>query len=337
MNPALFVSKQLVSDFKEKLTGILARAPRKLDVLEFMPDVKLTPEQSASIEVTFYSRDIWQGTIKTRLSDAAMVYWPIVDAAPNLKWLQVVSAGADQKPYQPSIKRGLRVTTSAGANAEPVGLTAVTGLMMLARGFPHYMRAQQKREWSPQLGADSPADLPGQTAAIVGMGNIGKVIARALHAMGVRVIGLRRNAAPAENFDEVLPVSALDTVLPKCDWLILACPLTAETRGLIDERRFRLLPKSAGFVNMSRGEVIDEAALTRILAGGHLRGAYLDVFTKEPLAAESPLWAMPNVIITPHNSSTGTGNYRRGVEIFLRNLEAYLRGDAQLENEVERV
>ena len=179
MNPTLFVSRKLVSDFREKLAGILARAPRKLDVLEFTPDVKLTPEQHASIEATFYSRDIWEGTIKTRLSDAATVYWPIVDSAPNLKWLQVVSAGSDQKPYQPSIKRGLRVATSAGANAGPVGLTAVTGLLMLARNFPHWLRAQQKREWSPQLGANSPLDLPGQTAAIVGMGHIGKVIARA--------------------------------------------------------------------------------------------------------------------------------------------------------------
>ena len=337
MNPTLFVSRKLVSDFNEKLTGILARAPRKLDILEFTPDVKLTPEQHASIEATFYSRDIWEGTIKTRLSDAATVYWPIVDSAPNLKWLQVVSAGSDQKPYQPSIKRGLRVATSAGANAGPVGLTAVTGLLMLARNFPHWLRAQQKREWSPQLGANSPLDLPGQTAVIVGMGHIGKVIARALHGMGVRIIGVRRNVAPAENFDDVQPLSALDALLPACDWLILACPLSADTRGLIDERRFRLLPKHAGIVNMSRGEVIDEAALTRVLQSGHLRGAYLDVFTKEPLVPDSPLWTMPNVIITPHNSSTGTGNYRRGVEIFLRNLEAYLRGDAKLENEIERV
>jgi D-2-hydroxyacid dehydrogenase (NADP+) len=336
MNPALFVSKQLVSDFKEQLDGILARAPRKLDILEFTPDVKLTPAQHASIEVTFYSRDIWQGTIKTRLSDAATVYWPIIDAAPNLKWLQVVSAGSDQKPYQPSIRRGLRVTTSAGANAGPVGLTAVTGLLMLSRNFPHWQRAQQKREWSPQLGAASPLDLPGQTALIVGMGHIGKVIARALHAMDVRVIGLRRNVAPAENFDEVRALSDIDALLPTCDWLILACPLSDETRGLIDERRLRSMPRHAGFVNMSRGEVIDEAALTRVLQSGHLRGAYLDVFTKEPLVPESPLWTMPNVIITPHNSSTGTGNYRRGVEIFLRNLEAYLRGDAKLENEVEK-
>src|SRR3954462_11672925 len=290
MNSTLFVSRQLVADFREKLHGILARAPRKLDVLKFTPDVKLAPAQHATIEVTFYSRDICQGTIKTRLSDQAQVYWPIIDSAPNLKWLQVVSAGLDQKPYQPSIKRGLRITSSAGANAGPVGLTAVAGLLMLSRNFPHWLRAQQKREWSPQLGAASPLDLPGQTAVIVGMGHIGKVIARALHAMDVHIIGVRRNVAPAENFDEVKPLSALDELLPKCDWLILACPLSSETRGLIDERRFRLLPKHAGFVNMSRGEVIDEAALTRVLESGHLRGAYLDVFTKEPLAPESPLW-----------------------------------------------
>ena len=336
MNPTLFISRRLVADFNARLTGILARAPRKLEILEFTPDVKLTPEQQASIEATFYSRDIWDGTTKTRLSDAAMVYWPIVDAATNLKWLQVVSAGADQKPYQPSIARGIRVATSSGANAEPVGLTAVTGLLMLARNFPHWIRAQHRGEWSPQLGAGAPLDLPGQTALIVGMGHIGKVIARALQGMGVRVIGVRRNAAPAENFDEVRPVSALDELLPGCDWLILACPLTAETRGLIDERRLRLLPRHAGLVNMSRGQVIDEAALITMLAGGHLRGAYLDVFSREPLPPESPLWTLPNVIITPHNSSTATGNYRRGVEIFLRNLEAYLRGDAVLENEVAR-
>ena len=336
MQPTLFVSRQLVADYGERLNTILARAPRRLEILEFTPDVKLTPEQHASIEVTFYSRDIWAGTNKIRLSDAAMVYWPIVDTAPNLKWLQVVSAGSDQKPYQPNIQRGIRLTTSAGANAEPVGLTAVTGLLMLARNFPHWIRAQQKREWSPQLVADSPADLPGQTALIVGMGHIGKVIARALQGMGVRVVGVRRNAAPAEHFDEVRPVSGLDDLLPGCDWLILACPLTAETRGLIDERRFRLLPRTAGLVNMSRGPVIDEAALIRLLAGGHLRGAYLDVFATEPLPSASPLWSLPNVIITPHNSSTATGNYRRGVEIFLRNLDAYLRGNAPLENEIAR-
>ena len=334
MTPSLLLSEKVVAEFGTRLDDILRNAPRRLDVLAFKPTTKLGPDELAGIEATFYSRDIWEGTVKTNLSAAARNYWPIVDAAPNLKWLQVVSAGADQRPYQPSIERGVRVTTSAGANAEPVGLTAVTGLMMLSRGFPHWMRAQQKREWSPQLGAQSPRDLRGQTVVIVGMGHIGTVIARSLHAIGMRTIGLRRRVAPAEHFDEVLPLSALDGLLPKCDWLVLACPLTPETRGLMDARRFALLPRHAGFVNVSRGEVIDEAALTAALEGGRLLGAYLDVFTTEPLSPASPLWSMPNVVISPHNSAASVGNYARGVEIFLRNLDAYLRG-RELENEVD--
>jgi D-2-hydroxyacid dehydrogenase (NADP+) len=121
--------------------------------------------------------------------------------------------------------------------------------------------------------------------------------------------------------------------LPRADWLLLACPLTPETRNLIDARRLALLPRHAGLINVSRGEVVDEAALTTALAAGALKGAYLDVFTHEPLTPESPLWSLPNVVLSPHNSATSTGNQGRGAEIFLRNLEAYLQG-AALENEV---
>ena len=151
--------------------------------------------------------------------------------------------------------------------------------------------------------------------------------------MGVKTIGIRRNVAPAAHFDRVVAMSALDGLLPACDWLVLACPLTPETRGLIDARRFALMPKHAGFVNISRGEVIDEAALIATLKAGNLRGAYLDVFSKEPLPADSPLWDMSNVIMTPHNSASSPNNYARGIEIFLGNLGRYLRGE-RLENEV---
>ena len=333
MTPALFLSGKVIAEFRPQLAAILAKHAGRLELLPFTAGMSLAPEQLARIEVTFYSRDIWEGTIKTKLSPAAASYWPLIDATPNLKWLQVVSAGADQRPYQPTIKRGVRVTTSSGANAEPVAITGLTGLLMIARNFPHWIRAQQRREWSPQLGADTPPDLAGQAAVIVGTGHLGKIVARVLQALGVRTIGVRRSAAPLEHFDEMHSLAELDRLLPGADWLVLACPLAPETRGLMDARRFALLPRSAGFINISRGEVVDEAALIAALASGHLRGAYLDVFAAEPLPPESPLWSMPNVIVTPHNSATSVGNYRRGVEMFLRNLERYLRGEP-LENEV---
>jgi phosphoglycerate dehydrogenase-like enzyme len=256
----------------------------------------------------------------------------LVEPAPNLKWLAVFSSGTDQPQYQQQMQRGVRLTTGAGAQAEPVAIAAVTGLLALARCVPHWLAAQQRRAWSPLLGAAVPPDLRGQTAVVVGTGHIGSVIARVLQSLGMKTIGIRRHVAPAEHFDQVHALASLDTLLPQCDWLILACPLTAETRGLMSTQRLALLPRTAGLVNISRGEVIDEAALADALGNSRLRCAYLDVFTAEPLATESPLWALPNVLISPHNAGASTGTYGRGVEIYLRNLEAYLRAQP-LENE----
>ncbi|MDB5924069.1 MAG: hypothetical protein JWN13_3005 [Betaproteobacteria bacterium] len=335
MTSTLLISQKVVHEYGERITDILDAAPRKLELIEFTPTLAPTARQLESIDAAFYSRDIWTGTIKDVLNAPSLNFWSIVDAAPNVKWIQLVSAGADQLHYRPAMARRLRLTTSSGTNAEPVALTAVTGLLMLARGFPHWTRAQQRREWAPQSAATHPRDLSGQIAVIVGTGHIGKIIARALKGMGVRTIGVRRHAAPVEHFDDVRSISELDALLPQCDWLVLACPLTRETRGLMDARRLALLPRHAGFVNVSRGEVVDEPALIDALAASRIKGAYLDVFADEPLHADSPLWELPNTIITPHDSTASAGNYGRGVELFLSNLAAYLRGK-KLKNEVER-
>lgn len=324
MTPTLFISEQVATEFNEQIKDTLEAAPRALEVLIYRPETRYSAAQIASIEAAFYSRDIWQGTVNNRLSPVAKDFWSHLDGAPNLKWLQILAAGVDHEVYQPSIQRGIQITTSSGTNAEPVGLTAVTGLLMLARGFPHYIAAQQRRQWDPIPPARLPRDLRGQTALIVGTGNIGSVIARSLQAIGVRTVGLRRRAGAAEFFDQVLSLDALDSWLPQCDWLVLACPLNAATRGLIDARRLALLPRTAGLVNISRGEIVDEAALIDALGSGRLLGAYLDVFREEPLPADSLLWGLSNVLVTPHNSAASVGNYKRGVERFLHNLKAYM-------------
>jgi phosphoglycerate dehydrogenase-like enzyme len=224
------------------------------------------------------------------------------------------------------LARGIRLTSSAGAQAQAVGLACVTGVLALARGVPHWLAAQQRREWSPLRGKDVPPDIPGQTALIIGMGHIGTVIARVLHAAGMNTIGMRRNVAPAEHFDEVLPPAALDTLLPACDWVVIAYPLAPETRHLIDARRLALMKPGAGIANIARGEIIEESALLDALRSRRLRHAYLDVFNTEPLPQDSPFWDLPNVLISQHNAGASTGTYARGVEIFLRNMASYLRG-----------
>jgi phosphoglycerate dehydrogenase-like enzyme len=313
MKPAFLISQRVLTEFAPRFEEILAAAPRRIEILPFTKAVAPAPAQLEAIEAAYYSRDVWEGTEKSALSPAAHAFWDIVNAAPNLRWLAVYSAGVDQPRYQEAMRRGIRLTTSAGAQAESVGLAAIAGILALARKVPQWLAAQQRSEWAPLRGADVPPDIPGQTAVVVGTGYIGSVIGRVLAAMGMKVVGIRRNPAPAAHF-----------VLPACDWLVLACPLTPETRGLLDRRRLALLPPTAGLANIARGELIDETALAEALAAGRLRCAYLDVFTVEPLPRESPLWRLPNVLISPHNAGASRGTYARGVEIFLRNLENYL-------------
>ncbi len=326
MNPALLISRKVVAEFGPRIRDILTSAPRQFEILEFSPDMQVAADRLASIEAAYYSRDIWEGTTKTAVSPVARIFWDMVERAPEVKWIPVFSSGTDQPQYQAAMRRGVRLTTSAGAQTEPVALAAIAGLIALARGVPHWVDAQQRSAWEPMRAADMPPDLKGQTVVIVGAGLIGSTVARVLQALGMKTIGIRRHAAPADYYDEVLPPAALDAQLPACGWLVLACPLSVQTRGLIDARRLALLPPTAGLVNIARGEIVDEAALIDALSNGRLRCAYLDVFVQEPLARESPLWRLPNVLISPHNAGASIGTYARGVEIFLRNLGAYLIG-----------
>jgi len=143
----------------------------------------------------------------------------------------------------------------------------------------------------------------------------------------MKVIGVRRSPRGGEPVDEMHPPARLGELLPRADWLVLCCPLTAETRALIDARMLAQLPRGARLVNISRGEVIDQPALIAALTDGRLAGAHLDVFAQEPLAADSPLWALPNVIVTPHNASASTGNAGRAARIFIANFARWARGE----------
>jgi phosphoglycerate dehydrogenase-like enzyme len=229
---------------------------------------------------------------------------------------------------------GVRLTNSSGAMAEPIAWTAVGALLQLARGFPRWAAAQRRHEWDPHPRSEFAKDLRHQTIVVFGLGAIGLEIARLGRAFGLHVIGVRRSG-PREGdpVDELVPPSALREVLPRADWLAIASPLTDETRGLLDATLLDRLPRGAGLINVARGEIVDEAALIERLADGRLGGAYLDVFETEPLPAESPLWDLPHVIVSPHDSSTTTAVDERLSGYFLRNLEHWLRGEA-LEQEV---
>ena len=296
-----------------------------LIVLPSDPQARLPDADCARVEIAFFSTDVFP--------DHSRQFFSTVRKAPQLKWLHAFNVGVDHPIFTELLGRGVRVTTSAGSTAEPIAQTAIMGLLALARGFPRWLVAQRSRQWNPERKL-LPPDLHTQTAVVVGLGRIGAGIARLARALGLKVIGIRRSPRRADDpVDELHPPAALPGLLSRCDWLIIACPLTPETRGLVDAQSIAALPKGARVINIARGEIVDEPALIEALKSGHLAGAYLDVFATEPLPPDSPLWELPNVLATPHNSAVAAGNDGRVLEIFLANLERWRR-DAPLVNEV---
>jgi phosphoglycerate dehydrogenase-like enzyme len=200
---------------------------------------------------------------------------------------------------------------------------------MLAKKAPQYMRSQARHEWSRFM----PRELYGATVGIVGIGHIGAEVGRLAKAFGCRVIATKRSAVAIETTefaDEILPASELPRVLAESDYVVLSMPLTPETRGMIGEKELRSMKPTAALVNIARGPVVDEQALIRALNEGWIAGAALDVFDQEPLPADSPLWDMENVIVSPHISG-GTEIYNfRAVDIFCDNLRRHLAGEPLL-------
>ena len=324
----LLVSHQLHARDGGRIAEAAARGgyPAELIVLPPNPAARLPDADCARIEAAFFSGDVFP--------DYSRQFWATARKAPRLKWLHVFNAGVDHPIFAEMLGRGVRLTTSAGSTAVPIAQTAIMGLLALARGLPRWLAAQRSRQWNPER-ENPPRDLQGQTAIVLGLGHIGTEVARLARALGLTVIGVRRGPRQAgDPVDELHAPSALPGLLPRADWLIIACPLTPETRGLVDARLIAALPRGAHIINVARGEIVAEPALIEALKSGHLAGAYLDVFETEPLPPDSPLWSLPNVLVTPHNSAAAAGNDGRVLAIFLDNLGRWHRG-APLLNEID--
>ena len=220
-------------------------------------------------------------------------------------------------------------TSSTGGNAEPVSQTGITGLLMLARGFGSHIHNQAKKQWQPIRGKALPDDLRGQTLLLIGVGAIGKKVALYAQAFGLNVIGVRRAPRqPDDTVNELHAPSSLPELYPRADWIMLCCPLTKETENLLNAEAFKRMKKGVKLINIARGEIVDDAAMLDALESGQLGGAALDAHRQEPLPADSPLWDMPNVIISPHNASASTGNEPRSAEMFVANFGHWVRGEA---------
>ncbi len=240
---------------------------------------------------------------------------------PSVRWIQVGGSGFDH--LAPWDRDRITVTNGAGVLA-PYLAESVTGAMLaLACGFPNYAAQQRKRRWRPVPFTP----LRGRTLLVVGFGHIGECVARNAKALGMRVLATRATPAPHPAADEMHGPDALASLLPQADIVSLHVRLDETTRGLLSREAIAAMKRGTCLLNTSRGAVVDEAALVDALRSGHLGGAYLDVFETEPLPAESPLWTMPNVILTPHASDNIVGWPRRFAELFADNLDRWRAGE----------
>lgn len=279
--------------------------------------------EPADVDVAFISRDVTGLSTKHRVLEPLEAFYVTLRRSPKLAWVHVHSAGADRPIFGELKARGVRVTTSSGANAQVVAQTALAAILSLAREFPRLFDAQRARTWTPLIGGLLPRDLAGQTAVIVGWGPIGQTLAGYLRVLGLNVIAVRSAATPPADGVETYAFEDLARIAGRADWLVLACPLSDRTRGLVDARVLAAMAPHARLVNVARGEIVAEADLIDTLRAKTLAGAYLDVFEHEPLDAESPLWTLPNAFVTPHSAGHSDGNEARVDRIFLDYLRQW--------------
>jgi D-2-hydroxyacid dehydrogenase (NADP+) len=296
----------------------------------------LAADGPCDAEIAFMTREVTGTSSSGNPTPELRGFDAVVRKSPGLKWLQIHPAGAERPIYRELRGRGVKVTTASGATAVTVAHSVLGALIAINRRFPLLADAQRRHAWEPRLGERSPRDLKGQRAVIVGMGPIGRNIASLLQMLGMSSIGVRRKAEPLALFEQVISYEGLPGVLPRADWLILCCPASPLTRGLANAAVFAAMPKGAHFINVSRGEIAVQADVIATLQSGHLAGAYLDVFEKEPLDPLSPLWDMPNVLISPHTASHSLGQNEAIFGIFLDNLARFRRGEA-LRNDVDNL
>jgi phosphoglycerate dehydrogenase-like enzyme len=261
----------------------------------------------------------------------------LLSTAPRLRWVQSHHAAPPAGYYYPElIAHPLTVTNMREIFNDHIGAHVMAYVLAFARGLHYYIPQQLRREWKPRPDNTGVIHLPESTILIVGLGGIGSELARLAKAFGMTVVAtdVRRTSISAD-VDELHPAGQLDSLLPRADFVVLTVPHTPATEGFFNRTRFQCMKPSAFFINIGRGKTTRIADLVMSLRAGEIAGAALDVFDEEPLPAEHPLWAMPNVLLTPHMAGYGPHLDDRRYEIILDNCRAMLAG-TPLRNVVDK-
>jgi D-2-hydroxyacid dehydrogenase (NADP+) len=249
----------------------------------------------------------------------------LIARAPKLRWFQTMSAGVDRFLTAEFRRSSVVLTSVSGIHATPISEFVLSLMLMFAKKAPLAFQQKQQKQWQPFLAAT----LRSKTVGVVGLGHIGREVARLARAFGMRVVATRRSARKAQRaryVDRLYPPGQLKQLLSESDYVVLTLPLTSETYRIIGEAELHSMKQTAYLINVARGGLVDEAALVRAIEDKRIAGAGLDVFATEPLPADSPMWSFPNVIISPHIAGGMEDYVARATAVFCENLRRYLSG-----------
>ena len=242
----------------------------------------------------------------------------------RLRWVHTGSAGIEGWSSDQLKSRRITLTNSAGVHAIPIAEWVLHALLLIVKRGPEMVAAQQARRWHDQVQFN---ELTGKTLTLLGTGGIGREIAKRAAAFEMQVWGVNRSGQPVPGIERISSGDQWRDLLPATDFLVIAAPLTDATRRLIGARELALLPSHAWLINVARGAIIEESALIAALGDGAIAGAALDTFEQEPLPPESPLWTMPNVLISPHHSGSSPHSLGRMVDLFVANLRRFVEDE----------
>lgn len=305
--------------------------------MKILINAKMDQEQVVKIQSGFPAAEVVQtdnpqeaGKL-AKEAEILITWWsnfqPVFLDSPKLRWVHTLSAGVDGFLLPPILEGRVLLTNSRGIHGIPISEHAFAMMLAFSRGLNQYGRHQALSKWQRV----KLTELRAKTLGIVGLGSIGREIARLGTAFGMRVLAVKRNPGPPpEDVNRVVGLEGLEMVLRESDYLVIAVPLTAETRCLIGARELELMKTTAILINIARGEVVDETELAAALKQGLIAGAGLDVFETEPLSSDSPLWQLDNCIITPHCAALSPQYMTRATDLFCRNLEAFIKGEPML-------
>ena len=252
--------------------------------------------------------------------------------APNLKWIQAITAGVDNLPLKEINDRRIILTNARGIHKIQMAEFTIAAMINFARNFHLMHRNQIKGVWDRSM---PQAEIYGKVVGIIGLGSIGQEIARKASFFGMRVLGVRKNPQPMEYVDQVYGIEEMDAVFQESDYIINLLPLTAGTQKIINKDYFSAMKKTACFINIGRGPTVNQADLVDALKSNQIGGLVADVYEEEPLPEDSPLWKLENVILAPHIAGVSPNYLKRAMDVIRHNLKVYVSQSGEMMNVID--